>query len=416
MDAISQHYTNSDFSALLQATQYSGDDTEVAPSLPAGVPSSGDMDQFLLSGNSTPVSSFEDGLQFFADGTYKPANSLTAFFAQVTAERSQVELNTFQFSDLETGRSFRGLDLSALYERTTVEIRLDFASALLGGGESGPVAPLPTSLVDTINNQATLIAGNDGRTLMDFLALVHQFTQEREQSRLVEFIEMVASYLDGGDFSSLGEFLLQLHTDVGAASGFDMAFAFNLEVEVTTERTTIQVRQRQLQNTEGADPLILDLDGDGIEVTSAENGARYDLTGDGVTEQTGTATGGDAFLALDRNGNGQVDGGNELFGDQHGASDGFAELAKYDMNGDGLIDKYDPIFDKLLLFQDLNLDGQSSDDELSTLQDHGIESISVRSNPIEEYINAHRLIAESSFTRSDGSTGRVADAVFSMLA
>ena len=59
-------------------------------------------------------------------------------------------------------------------------------------------------------------------------------------------------------------------------------------------------------------------------------------------------TGGDAFLAIDRNGNGSIDDGTELFGDQNGAAHGFAELAKFDSNHDGVINAQDDDFDKLL--------------------------------------------------------------------
>ena len=61
---------------------------------------------------------------------------------------------------------------------------------------------------------------------------------------------------------------------------------------------------------------------------------RLDLDADGRMDSISVPTGDDALLALDRNGNGRIDDGRELFGDQHGAANGFAELARFDDNGD----------------------------------------------------------------------------------
>jgi hypothetical protein len=95
--------------------------------------------------------------------------------------------------------------------------------------------------------------------------------------------------------------------------------------------------------------LLLDLDGDGASTTGAEGAQVFDLAADGDLRPTSFASGGDAFLALDRNGNGRIDDGGELFGDQHGAMDGFEELRKFDGNADGLIDSQDGVFDSLQL-------------------------------------------------------------------
>ncbi|MDD3593631.1 MAG: prepilin-type N-terminal cleavage/methylation domain-containing protein [Candidatus Gastranaerophilales bacterium] len=113
-------------------------------------------------------------------------------------------------------------------------------------------------------------------------------------------------------------------------------------------------------------PLVLDLKGDGLKFTSAEEGTKFDLNIDGIAEQTGW-TGiqkdfDNAFLCLDKNNNGNIDNGSELFGDQNGEDSGFAELAKYDKpeyggNGNKFIDSGDEYFDKLLLWVDFNNNG-----------------------------------------------------------
>ena len=83
------------------------------------------------------------------------------------------------------------------------------------------------------------------------------------------------------------------------------------------------------------------------------------------------------FLALDKNKNGFIDNGGELFGDHHGARNGFESLAQFDSNQDGKIDLKDPVFSKLLLWQDRNGDGQSSPEELVSAAKYGVISFNL---------------------------------------
>jgi hypothetical protein len=104
------------------------------------------------------------------------------------------------------------------------------------------------------------------------------------------------------------------------------------------------------------DPIILDLDGDGIQLTSlATSSVHFDFGGDGFSERTGWAGANDGMLAIDANGNGLVDNGLELFGSA--TQDGFAILEKLDANGDGKIDGLDADFSKLFVWRDLNQKG-----------------------------------------------------------
>ncbi|MBU0550214.1 hypothetical protein KKB55_17140 [Myxococcota bacterium] len=129
------------------------------------------------------------------------------------------------------------------------------------------------------------------------------------------------------------------------------------------------------------DPLVLDLDGDGVNAVKTR--VDFDLFGNGEAVRTQWVTE-DAFLAIDRNANGVIDNGSELFTNNvavQGWQDvrtGFENLARYDANNDGQVDAADPIYAELLVWQDRNANGVSEADELQSLEAAGVAAISVR--------------------------------------
>jgi hypothetical protein len=162
-------------------------------------------------------------------------------------------------------------------------------------------------------------------------------------------------------------------------------------------------------------PLVLDLNGDGVQTTSIDNGTQFDLINSGSKQSVGWVSPQDGFLAIDLNGDGQINSGAELFGDHTKlpdgslAKDGWAALAALDSNHDGVIDAQDAQFNQLRVWVDANSDGVTDAGELRTLADAHIASINLAANNTSVQQNGNVVQAFSTYTTTDGTQHEVAD-------
>ncbi len=185
-------------------------------------------------------------------------------------------------------------------------------------------------------------------------------------------------------------------------------------------------------------PLILDLDGDGVESTNLDlDSVYFDIDSDGIRERTAWAGADDALLARDLNGDGLITSANELFGTGETYSgggpsfniggnilltgpfaleqrygSGFDKLGLLDDNADGVVDANDAAFGELLVWQDVNQDGESDEGELLTLAEAGIESLSLTTTTVAAEINGNYITQRSSFTTDTGDVRDVDDVWF----
>ncbi|WP_041245445.1 putative Ig domain-containing protein [Geotalea uraniireducens] len=141
----------------------------------------------------------------------------------------------------------------------------------------------------------------------------------------------------------------------------------------------------------------------------------FDHNNDRIATTTGWIKSDDGLLARDINGNGKIDSGLELFGDQtklsNGltASNGFSALRDLDANNDGKFDPNDPAFGELRIWRDLNQDGNSQAEELTTLSDAGVAYIDLAAVNRNVWQNGNTIASESTLTKEDGSTATIAE-------
>ena len=171
--------------------------------------------------------------------------------------------------------------------------------------------------------------------------------------------------------------------------------------------------------TRGAnDPVILDLDGDGVELTAPENGVDFDIDADGVAEQIGWVGPDDGMLVVDSDGSGAIEDGSEVFSEVfEGGSyaNSLEALRSLDSNGDGVIDTNDERFNEIRVWQDADSDGITDAGELKTLAEHGITGVDLNALAVNKNVSGNEVFAEGSFLREDGSTGSYVGVSFGVV-
>jgi Ca2+-binding RTX toxin-like protein len=167
----------------------------------------------------------------------------------------------------------------------------------------------------------------------------------------------------------------------------------------------------------GVLPIILDLDGDGVEMVDLDGSpVRFDMNLDGTRDQTGWVGADDGLLVLDRNGNGVIDDAREISfaADDEQAVTDLEGLRFWDTNRNGFLDGGDDDFGRFQIWRDLNQNGISEANELFSLNALGIKSLNLTLNLTGDELVSDRnvLFATSEFHRTDGTTGLIGDVSF----
>jgi hypothetical protein len=303
---------------------------------------------------------------------------------QVFSERQRQTVDSNGFVEHVTSDS---LEISVEFEQ--LEARLQRMNRIDGLEESAQLLLQKASMNVTINFQRVdrfielgEEVGNISPDLLKEYLAVIKLLDERTPESLDPF------------FDRLEEAISKIETSESVAVEQLQSFFVSVRIDV------FGISISQEEQIQLADPLMLDLDDDGLELSDLENGFLFDITGDGRKERISRPLSNDVFLSWDRNKNGKIDSGLELFGDQHGAADGYQELSKFDGNADGMIDNKDQIFAELSLF---------NGKRMISLESSGIESLSLAMKQINQIAGKNIIASTSQFTRQNGSSGTIAD-------
>lgn len=200
--------------------------------------------------------------------------------------------------------------------------------------------------------------GSKGNSLFDTAGM--QYSNQLQAVEVQTFHFSQETYLfeaEDTTFSTIGT--------VRTADGREINF--NINIGMSREFQQYYQEELDMTSLRLTDPLVINLDGDVADVS--DQTFYFDIDGDGVLDEVNQLGSGSGFLALDKNGDGVINDGSELFGTASG--NGFKDLAQYDEDGNGWIDENDSIWSKLLIW----CKDENGNDVLYKLADKGVGAI-----------------------------------------
>lgn len=228
-----------------------------------------------------------------------------------------------------------------------------------------------------------------GRTTSSEEDYVQENVQEKASKSTSGFAGAVSSFryyseTEETSFSASGKVL--------CADGREIDF--NLQLTMSRSFSEYYEDNFGAGGVQFIDPLVINLDSPVADVSDVK--VKFDLDADGIEEEMNLLSKSSGYLSLDRNGDGVIGDGSELFGTASG--DGFAELSEYDLDGNGWIDEADEIFDKLTICF-FNEDGTQ---EICKLKDKGIGALCLANSRTEFSVNDLRTNDTNARIRSTG--------------
>ncbi|MCM1268443.1 MAG: hypothetical protein NC302_11105 [Bacteroidales bacterium] len=220
--------------------------------------------------------------------------------------------------------------------------------------------------------------GQQTNPLMALASGTNQYTVNGYQMQRYHMEEETTTFSTQGTVKTADGRELSFNLELGMSRRFEEYYQENYVTSVRTFR----------------DPLVINLDSNIAKVSDQK--FFFDLDCDGREEEISTLEAGSGFLALDLNGDGEINDGSELFGTKSG--DGFKDLARYDADGNGWIDEADPIWEKLLIWTK-DEDGK---DKLYHLSDLGVGAIGLSRVGTQFSLNSAKTNETNAMIRKTG--------------
>lgn len=276
------------------------------------------------------------------------------------------------------------------------------ADAALAAGEMGDLPPPPPLSYENLKLVQDALAN-----MIAQAAIAEAFPLAELSAAAVGMVEFFVGGLLVADFAlaipliATGVVIVALYGEANFGSQFTRVVSNWL-----SDLFGVKMQRR--------DPLIIDLSVNSIGVSFtalAGSQVHFDLDSDGFAERTGWISTSSAFVVMDRNGNGTIDNGGEMFGDA--SQNGFASIGALDSNHDGIISSLDTEFANLKVWKDLNQDGISQADELKSLSAAGVVSIDLNATAFSHSFRGDaQILAGGTYTNSSGEQREVVAASF----
>ena len=287
-----------------------------------------------------------------------------------------------------------------------------------GAAEDNEILSLTTAGVRSISLTSIEV---DATTQFGEVAVINKGSYTRTNGTTMEFLDAALTYFSSA--TNLPEITVQKMSYTRKAGKYVISYAGgSMTLNPSKKKGEIASGAGALtasslltfkNKTIGMlSPIILDLDGDGVEMESIKKAkAAFDMNGDDIADDTGWAGKDDGFLVIDRNNDDKITHASELSfaaEDPDAASD-LEALAVLDNNNDGVLDKKDVRFGELRVWQDANGNGITDAGELKTLTELGITQIGLRAQNREGTagVGDNVLLSTATFKRENGSTGTV---------
>ncbi len=318
------------------------------------------------------------------DGHYT-VNGGSAFFTKINSA-TQIKVRAFDDNDSGAVKN-----VGDGVQDTITSIGISFNGASVIVSNNGAVSVGGRVFIVIFNGDGTANVGNvgDGTRIAAFTA---------DGFNSVEW-----QYVSGNTFK-IGDF--------GATAITNDPVDFSVPISIRDgDGDIVDAGTLNITANPGTVPVLLDLDGDGVEFLGLGAGVAYDLDGDGILESTALVGADDGLLIHDANGDGNVSGASEFVFGGGSMTDLAAVAVLFDSNADGILDASDAAYAEFGVWQDADSDGIADAGEYTSLADLGIVSINLTGDGAGRVeaggdVTVH---ANSTFTWADGRTGQLAD-------
>ncbi len=322
-------------------------------------------------------------------------------------------LSTLAISALSTEQiaSIEPLDVAVL---TTAQVRT-LSITNVQALTSGQIEALTTGLVRVLTTDQLVALSSDQTMALNTAAVAALTTTQVVVLETTDLAAMTTQQVRALTTASIAALRTEQITAMTTAQ---LCSLTNAQVTNLTPEQKGAFSTDQFVLLNSGTPLILDLNGDGVRTVDLAAGIQFDLFATGSRVHTGWVSPQDAFLVLDRNLDGQINDGSELFGSStvlasgETAANGYLALRELDEDGDGIISRSDAQWGQLKLWVDANSDGTTQIDEWFGLEQAGIEHLNLEAVVTSVIDNGNRIGLVSDYQTLDGKTHAMADVWF----